>query len=513
MTPESTEPTESPSERPLLEARGVTKRFPGVLALDRVDLSLGPGEVVAVVGENGAGKSTLMKVLAGVETPDEGELLLDGAAVAIGSARRAIDLGIALIHQELCLADNLSVGANIFLGREPTRNGLIDDREIDRAAAAALARIDADFAPTVLVETLAIGQQQSVEIAKALAQDARVLILDEPTSSLSLSETKSLFRVLRDLRAKGVCIVYISHRLGEVKELADRVVVLRDGKNAGELAKHEIEHDAMVRLMVGRDVVMEDVASTATDDVVLRVDALRTAAHPDSAVSFEVRRGEVIGVSGLVGAGRTELLETLFGITRPVAGEVRLGDERLDLRHPREAIAAGIGLVPEDRKQYGVFLEWTVRENVGIASLDEHARSGFIDDAEEASLAEEMTAALSIKVSGPTQVAGLLSGGNQQKVVLGKWLAIRPRLLLLDEPTRGIDVVARQEIYALMRRLAADGVAILFVSSEMEEVLTLSDRALVMHAGRIAGELSRAELTEEAIMRLATTDSTRENVA
>lgn len=489
---------------PLLAARGITKRYPGVLALDRVDLALWPGEVVAVVGENGAGKSTLMKVLAGVTTPEAGELVLDGAPVTIGSIRRASELGIALIHQELCLADNLTAGANIYLGREPRRSGFIDEVAIDRGARAVLARIGADFAPEVLVESLEIGQQQSVEIAKALTQDARILILDEPTSSLSLAESEHLFRVLDGLRAKGVCIVYISHRLGEVKRLADRVVVLRDGKNAGALAEDEIEHDAMVRLMVGRDVAVGDCAASVTDDVALRVVDLVTLAHPDAAVSFEVRRGEMVGLAGLVGSGRTELLRTLFGIDRRLSGAVTLAGEALDLRHPRQAIAAGIGLVPEDRKQHGLFLEMAVCDNVGIASLDAHARCGFVDGDREEALAEEMIDALSIKVAGPAQLCGLLSGGNQQKVVLGKWLAIRPRLLLLDEPTRGIDVGARFEIYQLLRRLAADGVAVLFASSEMEEILTLSDRALVLSAGRIAGTLDRGALTEEAVMRLAT---------
>ncbi len=489
---------------PLLAARGITKRYPGVLALDGVDLELRAGEVVAVVGENGAGKSTLMKVLAGVTTPDDGELLLDGAPVTIDSTRRAAELGVVLIHQELCLADNLTVGANVHLGREPRRRGLIDEGAIERRTREVLDRIGADFAPDTPVASLAIGQQQSVEIAKALAQDARVLILDEPTSSLSLAESEHLFRVLDGLRAKGTSIVYISHRLGEVKRLADRVVVLRDGRNAGALARDEVEHDAMVRLMVGRDVAIQPQISRATDEVVLRVDGVVTEAWPDARVSFEVRRGELVGLAGLVGAGRTELLRTLFGVDRPLAGEVTVEGRRLDPRHPREAIAAGVGFVPEDRKRHGLFLEMDVRENLGVASLAEHARLGLVDDAREEALAAEMIDALSIRTSGPDQLGGLLSGGNQQKVVLGKWLATRPRLLLLDEPTRGIDVGARQEIYALLRRLAADGLAIVFASSEMEEVLTLSDRVLVLHAGRVAGALGRDALTEEAVMRLAT---------
>lgn len=493
------------SAAPVLVARGVGKRFPGVQALDRVDLTLFPGEVLAVVGENGAGKSTLMKVLAGIVAPDAGVIELGGVQVDIGSTRRARELGIALIHQELCLADNLSAGANVFLGREPRKLGLIDHRAIRERSRAALARIGADYSPDVLVESLAIGQQQGVEIAKALSQDAKVLILDEPTSSLSLAESEHLFEVLRALRSKGVSIVYVSHRLGEVQALADRVTVLRDGRNSGELERDEISRDAMVRLMVGRDVVMERSPGTARGgEPVLRVEGLRTAAHAGGSVSLAVEQGEIVGVAGLVGAGRTELLRAIFGIDRPLAGATYIGGKPLAAGRPQDSIRAGIGFVPEDRKQHGLFLELAIRANIGIASLAQNARHGFVDARSEAGLAREMMSALSVRASGPEQIAGVLSGGNQQKVVLAKWLATRPRLLLLDEPTRGIDVGARQEIYAILRKLAADGLAILFASSEMEEVLTLSDRTLVMHAGRIAGELAREELTEEAVMQLAT---------
>ncbi len=492
-------------DRPILEARGITKRFPGVIALDGASLTLRRGEIVAVVGENGAGKSTFMKVLAGIESPDEGTLAIDGAPVTIGSSRRAIDLGIVLIHQELCLATNLSVGANIFLGREPRRFGVIDEAAVREQSSAALERIGARVSPDEIVGSLAIGEQQSVEIVKALAQDARVLILDEPTSSLSLAESDHLFRVLRSLRERGVSIVYISHRLGEVKAIADRVVVLRDGRNAGELAREEIDRDAMVRLMVGRDVRIDrSVRGRVGGTVVLAVDGLRTTAYPGERVDFAVRRGELVGIAGLVGAGRTELLRALFCIDRREAGRISIEGVPATIRRPKDAVRAGIGFVPEDRKQHGLFLEMALVENIGVVARSRPAARGIIDRSREEALAHEMIDALSIRAAGIEQVAGVLSGGNQQKVVLAKWLAIRPRLLLLDEPTRGIDVGARQEIYALIRRLVDGGVAVLFASSEMEEILTLSDRALVMHAGRIAGELSRDALTEEAVMRLAT---------
>ncbi|TDJ72582.1 MAG: sugar ABC transporter ATP-binding protein [Planctomycetota bacterium] len=493
------------SAGPVLVARGVGKRFPGVQALDRVDLTLFPGEILAVVGENGAGKSTLMKVLAGIVAPDAGVIELGGEPVDIGSTRHARELGIALIHQELSLADNLSAGANVCLGCEPRKHGFIDHRAIRERSRAALARIGADYSPDVLVGSLAIGQQQGVEIAKALSQDAKILILDEPTSSLSLAESEHLFAVLRTLRAKGVSIVYVSHRLGEVEALVDRVIVLRDGRNSGELARGEISRDAMVRLMVGRDVVIERSASTACGgEPVLRVAGLRTAAHSGESVSLAVERGEIVGIAGLVGAGRTELLCAIFGVDRPLAGEVWVAGKRLAAGRPQDSIRAGIGFVPEDRQRHGLFLELALQANIGFAALAQNARHGFADARGEAGLAREMMSALSIRASSPEQIVGVLSGGNQQKVVLAKWLATRPRLLLLDEPTRGIDVAARQEIYAILRKLASGGVAILFASSEMEEVLTLSDRTLVMHAGGIAGELAHDELTEEAVMQLAT---------
>ena len=490
---------------PLLEVGQVTKQFPGVLALRGVDLTLYRGEVLAVIGENGAGKSTLMKILAGVQPADSGEICIDGQPVQFQSVREALAHGVALIHQELNLADNLDVSANIFLGREPLRFGLIDHDRVKRESREFLDAVGLESDPATLVKKLPVGKQQMVEIAKALSINARVLIMDEPTSSLSQRETENLFAVIKDLRARGVSIVYISHRLGEVKELADRVTVLRDGKNAGVLARAEINHDAMVRLMVGRDLsAFYQNTPREPGAVALQATDLRTPVHPKHTLNFEVRAGEIVGMAGLVGAGRTELLQTLFGVTPAIGGTIAIDGEPVNPKTPNEAIAAGIALAPEDRKQQGVILEMAVRENMSLPSLRRDQRHGFLNRQKEAEITAKMIDQMRIKTPDAEQEVRYLSGGNQQKVVLGKWLAMKPFVLLLDEPTRGIDVGAKQEIYGLMEQLAADGVAILFVSSEMEEVLGMSDRALVMHEGHLAGELRRDELNEEAVMQLAT---------
>jgi len=489
----------------LLEVSGIGKSFPGVRALHDVSFSVGAGEVVAVLGENGAGKSTLMKILAGVQTPDAGTILLRGGPVQIRSVEEGLSHGIALIHQELNLATNLSVGANLFLGREPVKWGLIDEREIAERSRKLLDRVGLDLDPSTLVGTLSIGRQQLVEIAKALSIDASLLIMDEPTSSLSQGETERLFEVVKDLRAGGVSILYISHRLGEVVELADRVVVLRDGESAGELGRGEITHERMVGLMVGRELSQFYAHEPhPPGEVVLSVAGLRTPTHPKHEIGFELRAGEIVGMAGLVGAGRTELLQTLFGITPPVGGTILVGGEAKDIGDPRAAIAAGLALVPEDRKHQGLILDMAVADNLSLASISRDQRAGFLNFAAERSLTEEMTRRMRIKTPSPRQIVRFLSGGNQQKVVLGKWLAMKPRVLLLDEPTRGIDIGAKREIYGLMEELARQGVAILFVSSELEEVIGMSDRVLVMHEGRISGELARAALSEESIMQLAT---------
>jgi ribose transport system ATP-binding protein len=490
----------------LLEARGVVKSFFGVKALRGVDLRLNRGEVLALLGENGAGKSTLMKCLAGVLPGDEGEFLCEGELVALGSVREAMDAGIALIHQELNMATNLDVASNMFLGREPRRLGLIDDEKIRRESIRYLEMVGLDVDPGTRVGELPIAKQQLVEIAKAVSADARILIMDEPTSSLSQKEADKLFEVIEGLVARGVGIIYISHRLSEIVRIADRVTVLRDGENVGELKGDEITHDAMVRLMVGRDVdqffqrTMHELGSAA-----LEVRGLRTVEFPEHAVDFKVLAGEVVGIAGLVGAGRTEMLEALFGIRPALGGEILVAGKPVTIGVPRDAIAAGLALVPEDRKRQGAVLDMDVLENTSLASLKRDSLKGvFLNRPAEKQLAAEGIEALSVRTPGDWQLLRFLSGGNQQKVVIAKWLAMKPRVLLLDEPTRGIDVGAKQEIYKLIEDLASKGLAILFVSSELEEVMGLADRVLVMHEGEVSGELGRDELSEERIMALAT---------
>ncbi len=493
------------NRKPFLQARGITKRYPGVAALQDVELTVFPGEVLAVVGENGAGKSTLMKILAGVERPDAGTISLNGRPVEIDSVATALRLGIALIHQELNLADNLDVAANIFLGREPHRFGFLDRKRMRAEAQRLLQQLELDVSPDQRVADLSVGRQQMVEIAKALSVRARLLIMDEPTSSLSHREVEALFRFIDRLRRQQVSIIYISHRLAEVERLADRVCVLRDGRNAGELHKGQIDHERMVRLMVGRDLSQfYQRLPHQPGPPALEVVGLRTTAYPEHAVSFSLRAGEVVGLAGLVGAGRSELLETLFGVRPALAGRVRVAGRPVRIGSPADAIAAGLALVPEDRQQQGLLLDMTVRENLTLVRLPWDARWGFRNGRAERDVATRLVDDLRIKTPSLRQAVRYLSGGNQQKVVLGKWLAVRPRVLLLDEPTRGIDVGAKEEIYRLMERLAQQGVAVLFATSEMEELLGMSDRVLVLHEGRLAGELSREELSEEAVVRLAT---------
>ncbi len=495
---------------PLLEVRDIRKQFPGVLALDGVSARLNAGEVLAVVGENGAGKSTLMKILAGIYQPDAGAILLNGREVAFHNVAEAMAAGISLIHQELNLAENLGVAANIFLGREKTRAGPL--RWLDRRAMTAEAIVfmervglPADLV-TVAVSQLAPGQKQLVEIARALAMNARVLIMDEPTSSLTQGETDRLYQVIDDLRIAGVGVVYISHRLGEVKRVADRVTVLRDGRNAGELDRAGISHDALVRLMVGRDLkqIYPRKHRVETGKPRLEVRNLCYRDGPKSPVSFTIRAGEIVGMAGLVGAGRTELAETVFGIRAISGGEIRLDGEIQRIARPEQAIAAGILLVPEDRRLHGVILEDSVGFNLSLPNLDRVQRLGLVKRSRERELCQSLVEKLRIRTPKLSQTASLLSGGNQQKIVLGKWLARDPKVLILDEPTRGVDVGARGEIYAIIDQLAAAGVAIWIISSDMEEVLGMSDRVIVLHEGRLAGELTRSELSEEAVMRLAT---------
>ncbi len=492
----------------LLEVRNLGKRFPGVQALHSVSLHVDGGEVLAVVGENGAGKSTLMKILAGIYTQDAGEISLDGTTVQLFDVRDALARGIVLIHQELNLAGTLSVLANLFLGRERLRAGMfLDRRQMAKEGQRLLARVGLDVLLHRPVNELSLGQQQLIEIARALDSNARVLIMDEPTSSLTQTETDRLFAVIADLKRSGVAVLYISHRLAEVKSIADRVTVLRDGRNAGELCRSDVCHDAIVRLMIGRDLRKALVrADNETRRGVTRLElrGVKYEGGPTTAVSLQARAGEIVGLAGLVGAGRTELAEAMFGLRRISAGSIMIDGEVADIRHPRDAISIGLLLAPEDRRQFGLILGDAVQGNLGLPNLDRLNTMGLIARRREAVMADDSITTLRIKTPSRRQPVGLLSGGNQQKVVFGKWLARGPKVFVLDEPTRGVDVGARGEIYALMNDLAKNGVALLMISSDMEELLGVCDRIVVMHQGRLSGELTRVQFSEEAVMRLAT---------
>ncbi len=491
----------------LLDLTGITKRYPGVVALDNVSLSVRPGEVVGLIGENGAGKSTLMRILGGVTEPSAGSIHIDGVPHASLTVAQATAAGIAFVHQELNVFDNLDVAANVFIGREPVGGGvlrLISNRRLHDQVAPLLRRLGADFAPDAAVADLSIAQRQLVEIAKALSIRARIVIMDEPTSSLTLSETARLLQVIAELKSSGAAVIYISHRLGEVKSCADRVVCLRDGRVAGELDRGAIDEAAMIRLMIGRDLrSLYTPPRTSPVEDGCTIDGLVTPAFPHHRVSLALRRGEILGLAGLVGSGRTSLARTLFGIDQALAGEIRLHGNPVRIRSPHEAIANGIYLVPEDRKREGLVLEMPLVENVTLASVRRYARLLLIDRGAERRSSEEQRARLKIRAASNAVPVMTLSGGNQQKVVLAKWLSMQPHLIIFDEPTRGIDVGAKGEIYALMRGLADRGVAILMISSDMEEVIGVSDRIAVMHEGEIAGTLERDRFSEYNVLRLA----------
>ena len=496
----------------MLEAIAVGKSFPGVQALAGVSLSVAPGEVVSVVGENGAGKSTLMKILAGVQTPDEGTLRLDGRDVRFPHVDAAQQAGISLIHQELNLAESLDVAANIYLGREPKLGGPLGwiSSRIYRDAEVFMRRLGLDCPPTTLVRKLSLGQRQLVEIARALSLKSRYIIFDEPTSSLTDRETERLFEVIRGLKADGVGVLYISHRLHEVRVLSDRVVVLRDGRNAGDLKREEITHEALVARMVGRELKQffhrthRTSATTAEQPPAVEVRDVRWSPKQTRGVSLEIRAGEIVGMAGLMGSGRTELAETLFGLRKMISGSVRIAGREIRPTNPTSAARDGIALVPEDRRHQGLVINFSIRENIGLPSLARLQTAGLVRQGEERTLAETSCKQLAVRTTDVEKAVGLLSGGNQQKVVLAKWLARSPKLLILDEPTRGVDVGAKADIYGLMDQLAAGGAAILMISSDLEEVLGVSDRVVVMHEQQLAGELRRDQLSEQAVMLLAT---------
>jgi ribose transport system ATP-binding protein len=492
---------------PLLKMVGISKAFAGVRALDDVSLSVDRGEVIGLVGENGAGKSTLMKILGGVVEPDAGQIVLDGVEVPRLTVHGSMRGGIAFVHQELNLFDNLTVAANIFIGREPIWGGplrLLDEGELDRRASPLLEQLGADFASDTPVSSLSLAQMQLVEIAKALSLEARLVIMDEPTSSLTAAETERLLAVIRRLKADGVAVILVSHRLAEIERAADRVVVLRDGRRVAELPKGEIRAETMIRHMIGRDLkTLYRAPAHPPGDTVLELAGVRTGYRPDQPVDLSVRKGEILGLAGLVGAGRTELARTLFGLEPLLGGEIAINGRPARIGSPRSAIEQGLYLVPEDRKRSGLILDFPIRSNITLASLAACSRHGLIDVGAEEAVARGQRDGLDIRAPSMAVPAGSLSGGNQQKVVLAKWLSMAPRMLIFDEPTRGIDVGAKNGIYGLMRELSDRGVGILMISSDMEEVIGVSDRVAVMHEGRIAGLLGREALSEQAIMSLA----------
>jgi len=493
----------------LLRVANIHKRFGGVHALKGVSFAVGRGEIVAMIGENGAGKSTLLKTLGGVHQPSEGQIYVDEKPVTLNGVNDSMHLGIAFIHQELNNLSNLDVAANVYLGREPLTGGplkLVNRAKMRADTAVYLQKLGLRFSPDTLVGSLSIAEQQMVEIAKALSIQARLVIMDEPTSSLTLQETARLLQICKELRAQGVAIIYVSHRLGEIVEIADRVVGLRDGANAGELAQGEITIDRMVSLMVGRDLVRAETEHAVSKDPdFVRVENLVTPRYPRHSVSFSVGRGEILGFAGLVGAGRSEVVEAIFGVQPALTGSVAIGGKTLRPRNARDAIREGIYLVPEDRRKTGLLLDWSIKDNISLPGLNGFARGPLrlVDGRAETEVAEHEQKSLGIKTPNVNNRAGNLSGGNQQKVVLAKWLSLSPRLMIFDEPTRGIDVGAKSEIYKIMRGLAEEGVAVIMVSSDMEEVLSVSDRIAVMCEGQLTGLLNHDEASEEAIMRLA----------
>ncbi|MGE4318746.1 MAG: sugar ABC transporter ATP-binding protein [Deferribacterales bacterium] len=492
------------SDMPLLEMKNICKEFPGVKALDNVSLSIPAGEVLALLGENGAGKSTLMKILSGVYTKDSGEILYNGKPFTVKDPKDAQKKGIAIIHQELNLIPELTVGENIFLGREPVNfYKKIKYSEMNAEAEKYLKRLGMDIKPSVKVGSLSVGQAQMVEIAKALSMNARIIIMDEPTDALTDVETENLYSVIRELKAEGRAIVYISHKLSEVFDVCDRAAILRDGTFVTSQPVSELTEESIIQLMVGRPIHDRYPASGAPGtDVVFQAQGLTN--HRVKDVSFSVKRGEILGVAGLMGSGRSEVAKSIFGAMPLDSGSIVLDGKPLKINHPSSAIDNGISYVSEDRKQLGLILGMSVKENITLPALKRFQNMfRHVSAEKEIQVSEEYINKMSIKTTGPSQKVLNLSGGNQQKVAIGKGLVTAPKVLILDEPTRGVDVGAKKEIYELINDLKKNGIAIILISSEMPEVMGMSDRILVMSGGSVAGELTKEEATQEKIMKLA----------
>lgn len=490
----------------ILTMKGIDKSFPGVHALDHVDLEVRKGEVHALMGENGAGKSTLMKVLTGIYSKDSGTITYEGKEVEFSNPREAQDAGIVIVHQELNMMGHLTVAQNIFIGREIMKGKLIDDKKMNEEARKLFDQLGIDIDPKETMSRLTVGKQQMCEIAKAISHEAKVIIFDEPSAALTEAEIEELFKIIRDLRDKQLGIVYISHRMDEIKVITDRVTVMRDGGYVGTLITKDSTKDDIINMMVGR-VIYEDpkTESAVPKDapVVLKVEHLN-AGRMVRDVSFELRKGEILGFSGLMGAGRTETARALFGADPKESGDVYINGKKVEIKTPQDAVKFGIGYLSEDRKRYGIVVAKTIAENSTMASLENFMKGAFIDKKKENQVAQEYVDTLKTKTPGVDQLVVNLSGGNQQKVVIAKWLVRNCDILIFDEPTRGIDVGAKSEIYQLMNELVAQGKSIIMISSEMTEILRMSDRIVVMCEGRKTGELDIAEATQERIMHAAT---------
>ena len=492
----------------------IRKRFPGVQALDDAGLEMLPGEIHALLGENGAGKSTLIKILSGAQQPDSGTIEFGGQTVVMVSPHDAQRRGIATIYQEFTLAPNITIAENVFIGREPGVGFFVDWRKMASETRAITKRLGLELQPMAIVRGLSVAEQQMVEIARALSMKSRLIVMDEPTSALSSTEVEKLFRIARELKAHGLSIIFVTHRLEEVMQICDRYTVLRDGRLVGSGAIADITIDGIIRLMVGREVkaLFAHRDREIAGDVVLRVEGLNRQGNAQDQnatvladVGFEVRRGEILGVAGLVGAGRTEMARAVFGADAFDSGRVIINGREVHIRSPQDAIRNGIGLVPEDRKQQALFLALAVRINLSMASHRQILRWGvFIDETAERAMVEEYRQKLNIRMASPEQLIASLSGGNQQKVTLARWLALRPKVLIVDEPTRGIDIGAKVEVHNLLFEMAEAGIAIVAISSELPEVLAISDRIITMREGRVTGEIKREDATEEILMSMMT---------
>ncbi len=490
----------------ILTMKDIDKSFPGVHALDHVNFEVRKGEVHALMGENGAGKSTLMKVLTGIYTKDSGSIIFEGKEVEFHNTREAQDAGIVIVHQELNMLGHLTVAQNIFIGREFKKGIRIDDKKMNEEAAKLFERLHIDIDPMETMSNLTVGKQQMCEIAKAISHEAKVIIFDEPSAALTESEIEELFKIIRDLRKQQLGIVYISHRMDEIKVITDRVTVMRDGGYVGTLITNECTKDDIINMMVGR-VIYEDpkTESAVPKDapVVLKVEHLN-AGRMVQDVSFELRKGEILGFSGLMGAGRTETARAIFGADPKTGGNIYINGEKVEINTPQDAVKCGIGYLSEDRKRFGIVVQKSVAENSTMASMENFIKGLFINKAKENKVAQEYVESLATKTPGVDQLVVNLSGGNQQKVVIAKWLIRNCDILIFDEPTRGIDVGAKNEIYKLMNRLAEEGKSIIMISSEMTEILRMSDRIVVMCEGRKTGEIDISEASQEIIMNMAT---------